>query len=259
MEQVNNARQVQKQYEKADQLQVRIRLHAKYSTNKEPFGRWIYKQYALEENMRMLEVGCGDGSMWGNADALLPRGTQLVLTDFSAGMLEAARGNARGEKISFLQADVQKLPFEDETFDAVFANMMLYHVPDIHKGLHEIVRVLKKGGRMYAATYGENGISGYLGELLSGYGVKSDMNRTFTLQNGGEILQRHFQHVEMRTREDGLAITDKEDFLNYIFSMTAMMGAADADRDSVRKLLDARMQDGVIYIPKEYGMFVCTK
>lgn len=146
MDQVNDARQVKSQYEKADNLKIRISLHRKYSTNKQPFGQWIFEQYDLRENMRILEVGCGDGSMWKDADEKLPRGASLLMTDFSAGMLEEAKRNVQGEKVSFLQADIQHLPFENESFDAVMGNMMLYHVPVIHLGLSEVFRVLKKGG-----------------------------------------------------------------------------------------------------------------
>ena len=51
--------------------------------------------------------------------------------------------------------DAQDIPFEDDTFGCVVANHMLYHVPDLDKGLAEIRRVLKPGGKLYAATNGE--------------------------------------------------------------------------------------------------------
>lgn len=159
MEKLNNAENVREQYGNAEKLNIRIALHQRYSTNQQPFAEWIYGQYELKENQRILEVGCGDGSMWQSSDRMLPSGTTLLLTDFSAGMLETARKNVKGEKVSFLQADIQALPFPDDAFDIVIGNMMLYHVPDLHKGLMEVRRVLKKGGLFYAATYGENGIT----------------------------------------------------------------------------------------------------
>ena len=259
MDKVNDVQRVKTQYEKADNLQVRIAFHQKYSTNKQPFGQWIFEQYSLQENMRMLEVGCGDGSMWKDADTSLPCGASLLLTDFSPGMLKEAKRNAQGEKVSFLQADIQELPFDEGVFDVVIANMMLYHVPDIQRGLSEVSRVLKKGGVFYAATYGENGITDYLQELLSAYGVSKQMNKTFTLQNGADQLRQHFDQVELRSRPDSLEVTDTEDLLDYIFTMTAMMGAMDADRDVLRCVLHKHIQNGMIHIPKEYGMFVCRK
>ena len=256
MEKLNSEHSVREQYGNAEKLNIRIALHQRYSTNQQPFAEWIYRQYELKENQRILEVGCGDGSMWQTADRMLPSGTTLLLTDFSAGMLETARKNVKGEKVSFLQADIQALPFPDDAFDIVIGNMMLYHVPDLHKGLMEVRRVLKKGGLFYAATYGENGITSYLLELLEDYGVSRDMNKTFTLQNGRETLLKHFDHVELHMREDALAITEVEDLLDYIFSLTSMMGAENVERDELRQILLSRQKDGVIYIPKEYGIFV---
>lgn len=256
---LNNNAIVQKQYQSANNLQIRIALHQKYSVNKQPFSDWIFEQYMLRENDRILEVGCGDGSMWCDADKKLPRGVRLLLTDFSEGMLDAAKQNAVGEKVCFAQADIQHLPYADGSFDIVIANMMLYHVPDIHKGISEVKRVLKQGGIFYCATYGENGITDYLQELLSDYGVQKDMNKNFTLQNGESMLRQHFDHVEKRDRADGLEVTDVEDLLDYIFSMTAMMSAVDVDRDELKEVLLTRMENGVIHIPKEYGMFISVK
>lgn len=259
MEKQQDPAVVQAQYQTAQNLQVRIRLHEKYSVNRQSFGDWIFSQYAFPHRARILEVGCGDGSMWEKHAAHLPQDARLLLTDFSQGMLEEAKTHAIDPRISFAQADVQQLPYADEAFDAVIAHMMLYHVPDIHQGISELHRVLKKGGVCYCATYGENGITSYLQKLLAGYGVSREMNKRFTLQNGGEMLKKHFAQVVMHERKDALHITDCEDLLDYIFSMTAMMGAAHAEKGQIRRLLQMRMENGAIHIPKEYGMFICRK
>lgn len=59
-----------------------------------------------------------------------------------------------GHRFTFAQADAQALPFRDASFDAVIANHMLYHVPDIPRALGEVRRVLKPSGFCYAATMG---------------------------------------------------------------------------------------------------------
>ncbi len=58
-------------------------------------------------------------------------------------------------RVQFKEIDAQSIPFEDETFDAVIANHMLYHVPDRPKAIAEIKRVLKPGGRLIATTIGK--------------------------------------------------------------------------------------------------------
>ena len=151
---------VREQYATADKLNTRISLHEKYSVNKQGFGPWIAAHYAFPEGARVLEAGCGTGSMWAGQDALIMRCSKLILTDLNEGMVTKAKA-ALGERqeLEYRTADIRSIPCPDRSLDAVIANMMLYHVPDIDKALREVCRVLKKDGTFYAATYGENGMT----------------------------------------------------------------------------------------------------
>ena len=93
---VNDPDLIKAQYRNGDKLDIRIRLHQKYSLNKEPFGEWIHAHYHLAPGMRVLELGCGTGSMWAGKEELAASFSRLVLTDFSAGMLEEAKANLAG-------------------------------------------------------------------------------------------------------------------------------------------------------------------
>ena len=142
---------------------------------------------------------------------------KLILSDFSEGMLEQTRKTLQEyEGIDYQLIDVQKIPYADETFDVVIANMMLYHVPDLSKGLSEIRRVLKKGGKFYCATYGENGIMEYIYGLFENRVAKAD----------------------------------------YVYSLTGMSDLQKLPREELLKVLEANTVDGVLRVPKEYGMFV---
>lgn len=248
---------IQKQYKNADNLNTRIHIHAKYSTNKEPFGDWIVSHYAIPSGAKVLEVGCGTGSMW--KDHLhLVADSELILTDFSAGMLENARKNLPlQENLSFQVVDIQDIPWPDDSFDVVIANMMLYHVPDLHRGLSEVRRVLKPGGSFYCATYGIHGIVEYVAKLLEGMDVTGSVGTSFTLQNGGEILSRHFDAVERLDRADGLAVTDAADFADYIYSLSGLSNIAQVPREVLMDILTQKMENGILFVPKEYGMFIC--
>ena len=90
----------------------------------------------------------------------------------------------------------------------MITNMMLYHVPELHKGLSEAKRVLSDDGYFYCATYGENGIVPFIAGLLKEYGVKDITNKNFTLQNEYEILKNHFSDVKRLDYENSLAVTD---------------------------------------------------
>lgn len=251
---------VKEQYSNANNLNIRISIHDKYSINKQGFGNWIFEQYKIKENFKILELGCGNGSMWVDCCQKLPTNTFLILTDFSEGMLNETRKNiSENENVVIKQVDIQEIPFEDNQFDVVIANMMLYHVPDLNKGLTEVKRVLKGDGTFYSATYGENGITEYLQDLLYDYGVKKSLNTTFTLQNGTQTLYNHFTLVEKRIYEDYLEVTNTEDLIDYLLSLTSMVDFKNIPRDEIRNLLNSKMVDGKIHVPKEYGIFISTK
>ena len=244
---------VNAQYATADNLNRRISIHEKYSRNKQGFGPWIVSQYRFEPGMAVLELGCGTAGMW--RGVTLPEGCRLVLTDFSAGMLEAARENtAHLPGVDYRQVDAQEIPYLDGSFDVVIANMMLYHVPDIQKALREIRRVLRPGGVFYAATYGEHGVVEAVAEML---GMTLKGNHRFTLQNGAEQLGRVFSRVEHALYEDALDVTDPADLVAYLRSMASMEVLTSVSDEAMLAAFRARMPDGVLRLPKEYGLFIC--
>ena len=247
---------IQTQYKTAQNLNTRISIHEKYSTNRQPFGDWILSHYEIAPGANILELGCGTGDMWRDNLHLIA-GSRLTLTDFSKGMLETAKQNVRAENVTFRQVDIQEIPYPDVSFDAVIANMMLYHVPDLHKGLSEVRRVLKPGGNFYCATYGIHGILEYITDLLKDMNVCGHISTNFTLQNGEESLGQHFDTVRRLDREDGLAITDVEDFADYIYSLSSLTNMEKVPRGVLISALKSRVKNGILYVPKEYGMFIC--
>ncbi len=249
---------IEKQYQTARNLNTRISIHEKYSTNHQPFGDWIMSHYEIKPCCRILELGCGTGEMWKGKLPLLDGGSHLTLTDFSAGMLEAAKQNIRcSDCVDFKVADIQNIPFGDAAFDVVIANMMLYHVPDLDKGISEVRRVLKPGGVFYCATYGEHGIMEFINDTLREYNICGSIGKTFTLQNGGSTLGKHFAVVERLTREDGLAVTHIPDFVEYVLSMSNLSGLESASAELLLLAFEKKSINGALYVPKEYGMFIC--
>lgn len=252
--------QVKEQYKTSANLNTRISIHAKYSVNRQGFGNWIFEQYRLCENGRILELGCGNGSMWvGHA---LPDGAELVLTDFSEGMLASAKANVGVRQgISYRQADIQQIPYPEESFDAVIANMMLYHVPDLKRALSEVRRVLKPDGMFYCATSGGNGITEYVRGLLNDAGIRCGKGTelSFTLENGGDLLKDYFSEIEIRRYEDALDVTETGDLVDYLLSLEGMADFRAVTPEELYRVLDGQKKNGVIRVPKDYGMFVSQK
>ena len=258
MDTCNQMEIVKKQYQSAVNLNTRISIHDKYSTNKTGFGNWIFSQYTFFPGCRILELGCGTGMQWEGKDRAVSECARLVLSDFSDGMIAAAQKNLKSyTTIEYQQIDIQHIPFSDESFDRVMANMMLYHVPDIAQALREVRRVLVPGGTFYCATYGENGISAYLAELLRPYGMAGAANTAFTLQNGAHWLGAAFRHVERLDYADSLAVNDIDDFVDYIYSLPSMSALSPDVRGALHAELEKRTVGGVLTVPKEYGLFVC--
>lgn len=260
METINSRKEVSEQYKTTDNLNTRISIHAKYSTNKQGFGNWIFSNYDIAPDSEILELGCGTGEMWKTNLPLPQENVRLLLTDFSEGMVESARESLKEYgNVSYDVVNIENIPYEDGRFDRVIANMMLHHVSDLEKGLSEVRRVLADGGFFYCAAYGEYGIIPYIADLLREYGVTENANRNFTLQNGYNILKKYFAEVKRLDYEDSLAVTDIEDILDYIYSMSNMLSLAKLERNTIKAILEDKKVNGVLNIPKEYGMFVCRK
>ena len=102
----------------------------------------------LEPGMRVLDVGCGPGSISvGLAAAVSPGEFHGI--DMSQSQIDVATSTAQENGLSnaqFQVADVIALPFPDNHFDVVHCSAVLMHVPDTQSALTEILRVLRSGG-----------------------------------------------------------------------------------------------------------------
>ena len=254
---LNREAAVKAQYASAANLSTRMSIHAKYSTNRQGFGNWIAAHYPVSEGMEVLELGCGTGDIWLGRKDLIASCSRILLTDFSEGMLVKAKDTLKAYPgIEYAAADIRAIPCPDSSFDLVIANMMLYHVPDIPKALSEVRRVLRGGGTFCCATYGEHGILEYLAGLFAGYGVRDEMNHTFTLQNGEAQLRAYFGEVTRYDYEDSLEVTDVRDLADYIASLAGMSSLRAVPRETVLRVLGSAAAGGVLKVPKEYGLFL---
>jgi ubiquinone/menaquinone biosynthesis C-methylase UbiE len=97
---------------------------------------------------RILDCGCGPGSITIGLAQWAPDG-ETVGVDLGAEQLDGARTLARNlgvNNLTFREGDIFDLPFGDDSFDVVFSQTVLCHIPDPEKALAEIKRVLRPGG-----------------------------------------------------------------------------------------------------------------
>jgi demethylmenaquinone methyltransferase / 2-methoxy-6-polyprenyl-1,4-benzoquinol methylase len=95
---------------------------------------------------RALDVATGTGDL---ALALAARGAEVVGSDFSEGMLQRARAKAAGRAgVRFEHADALALPYDDGSFDAATVGFGARNFGDLERGLAEMVRVVRPGGRV---------------------------------------------------------------------------------------------------------------
>jgi ubiquinone/menaquinone biosynthesis C-methylase UbiE len=254
------------QYRTTANLNKRIAIHNRFSTNPYGWFRWVFDQFDLPARCCLLEVGVGVGDLWRQNFCRLPQGWQVFLSDFSGGMVRQARENLMGmrQAFCFARIDVQDLPFDDDSFDAVVANHILPHVPDRRKALAQICRVLRPGGKLYATTIGDK----HLAEILDLVGqfdlklfqVHAEDPIEFTLENGFAQLLDLFPDVRLDRYIGSLCVTEAGPLADYILS-SARLGVAKNMRDILVDFLNRELarNNGAIWISKDSGIFVAHK
>lgn len=250
---------VRQQYSTSANLQARIGLHERFSTNPQPWPRWVFDQFDLPAGARVLELGGGTGALWQENLDRLPAGWLVTLSDMSVAMLDQSRAALLASgKFSFERVDAQAIPFADESFDAVVANHMLYHVADRPRALAEIRRVLRPGGRLYAATNGGGhmrDLKQLMQEFAPGADVGTFFSAEFQLENGRAQLAPFFASVEERRYECDLLVTELEPLAAYVESTQRIA----AERlPELRPFLAAALErsGGALPIGKSVGLFV---
>ena len=250
------------QYQNASNISSRISLHSLYAQNPKGWFPWIYEQCQIQTGMKILEVGCGDGTLWVQNKERLPADIQVTLTDVSEGMLRDARRALGTEeaRFDFQVMDCQQIPYPENTFDLVVANHVLFYCDDLQTALAEIRRILKPEGRLVCSTYGNDHMK-EVSELVQEFDehivlAADKLYEKFGRENGAEILNSYFSDIEWRTYEDCLIVPEPEPLISYILSCHGNQGQYIPERyreffSYVKKKTDQGMK-----ITKDAGVFI---
>ncbi|MGN2339120.1 MerR family transcriptional regulator [Clostridium cagae] len=211
----NMQNSIKEQYNSDENLNLRTNLHS-YNINKIDWDKWCFQKMNLIKCSKILELGCGVGKLWIKNQNFIDKNSEIILSDFSPNMLKCAKNNLKNldYKFNYKKINAEDIPYDDESFDVVIAEHMLYFVTDIEKALSEIKRVLKPNGIFYVTTNSCNSMI-ELNKLAEKFDPNLDINNNglssrFDLENGEKMLKKYFNNIELDILE-GKIIVDKAD------------------------------------------------
>lgn len=260
----NEETNIIEQYKNAKNLNDRISLHEKYSTNKQGWFNWLFNQIDFSRVNRLLELGCGNGKLW-QENRIDLRNREIFLSDISEGMVEEVR-NKLGTDFNCIVADAEKIPFKDEYFDSIIANHVLFYLNDLNLGLKEIRRVLKPKGILYCSTYGKNHMK-EITEIVQNFDSRINLSNhslydIFGLENGESILKEYFFNIQRMDYKDSLEITESKPLIDYIMSCHGNQNEILGPRlNEFKEYIEELFlkKNGKIFVTKQAGLFICKK
>ena len=253
---------VLRQYKDGKNLSTRISIYDKYKVGGNYSG-WIQDAYSFFDGCEIVEFGSGTGKDWAGKMDGSARKCHITLSDFSPGMVSILKEKyGHYKNVDIMRIDIQDIPLADASKDFAIAHSMLYHVPDIDRAVSEVHRILKPGGRFYAATSGGRSLFLYFKDTLHEAVPGSTMpdGITFTLKNGKPYLDKYFSDVKIVYDRGRLEITDTNDLIDFILSAASIGDVSESDRPRMFDYYEsAKNADGKIIVDLEYGMFVAEK
>lgn len=259
----NEETNIIEQYKNAKNLNDRICLHEKYSTNSQGWFNWLFEKIDFSKVNRLLELGCGNGKLW-QENKIDLRNREIFLSDISEGMVDEVR-NKLGSDFNCIVADAEKIPFKDAYFDSIIANHVLFYLNDLNQGLKEISRVLKPNGVLYCSTYGSNHMK-EITDIVQSFDSRVNLSNhslydVFGLENGESILKQYFTTVQRMDYQDSLEITESKPLIDYIMSCHGNQNEILGPRlNEFKEYIEELLQnDGKIVVTKQAGLFVCEK
>ncbi len=254
---------LKEQYASSKNLEARMSIY-QYDIDPKPLSKWLTEQITPENNVKIIELGCGNGNLWKDLKDSF-HNCDILLSDLSEGMLERAKENFGENSFNYEKIDFHNIPYLDKTFDVVISNHNLYHALDLNKVLTEISRVLKDDGVFYSTTNSAEHLSN-LRELLDlpddVKWANSVLTSAFGAETGIDILSNHFPHVEQRFYQSELHINDFAPIANYFKSFSNERFRQNLEQSATkieRKFENEIRQHGYYKIQTKGCLFICKK
>ena len=259
-----NNKRIEIQYRNATNIAARIRLHRDFSTNPQPWFKWIFQQIQLKSNMQILELGCGNGELWKENLALLPPNIEVTLSDISEGMLQDAKKNlGANSSFDYQIIDINNFPTITQKYDLIIANHTLFYSDQVEKVVHKISQFLKPSGYLVASTYSQKHMH-EITDLVQEFNKEiylSDkkLYEIFGLANGKKILTPYFSSINLIHYPDRIKITQPSPLINYILSCHGNQNQLLLDHyQEFYDYVNNKISSGFT-ITKDAGLFIAKK
>jgi len=257
---------IKDQYKNDKNLNLRTNLHS-YNINKIDWDIWCFEKINFSKYNKVLELGCGNGKLWLKNKEKIDETLDITLSDFSRSMLKTTKSNLKhiNHTFNYKEINAEKIPYENETFDIIIAEHMLYFVPNIEKALSEMKRVLKSKGKLYITTNSCNTMY-ELNELSEKFAPNLGLSNNgfserFNLENGESVLKSYFNTVKLHVLEGKIILKEAEPMVSYKASTIQGSSILTGNkRNEFRKYLDNYIKEkGEISITTKAGMFEIVK
>lgn len=221
-------------------------------------GTEVVRRLGLRPGTRLLDVAAGSGAL---SIPAARAGADVVATDLVPAMIERLSERARAEGLSSVcgrSMDGHALDLQDDAFDVVASLNGVSLFPDMARGLAELVRVTRPGGRVVVAAFGpvENVefITFVAGAVRATVPGLAPLPTALPFQAAEpEVLRERLAHAGLRdVRIDTFTweiAFDSVQHLSNVFAASNPLGAqmvaglSDAQRDEVRRVLDGMLRE----------------
>jgi ubiquinone/menaquinone biosynthesis C-methylase UbiE len=229
-------------------------------------GEQLCEALDLRAGQRVLDVAAGNGNV---SLAAARRWCEVTATDYVPALLARAqaRAEANGLAMAFQEADAERLPFDDASFDVVVSTFGVMFTPDQDKAAAEMMRVCRPRGKIGFANWTPQGFIGEVFKTIGRYlpppagarspllwGTQERLNELFG--NGATSIKAEPRDFIFRYRSAAHFV---DVFRSYYGPMVKAFAALDEDK---RKALAAdlealigrlnRTDDGTMVVPGEY-------